>query len=520
MTFVFFAGILAGHITDRLGIEMANDMIVLTQNFGLIVFVYTLGVQVGPGFFTSLKHGGIKLNMMALLVILVGTAMALLLIPLTGISLPDMMGILCGAVTNTPMLGGAQSTLLEVSPEAVDQANNMATACAVAYPFGIIGVILSLVILRAMFQKKDVKPVLGQNTINTFISEFCVLNPAIFGKSIKEIVQPSHKHLVISRVWRDGKVTIPDSDTVLMEKDHLLVLSSKEDVDSLNTLFGGKENKDWNKEGINWNKIDNSTLVSKHILVTKSQMNGVKLSSLKLRNHYHLNITRINRAGISLLASSEIRLQLGDRLTVVGHEKDIENISKILGNEEKVLNNPNLVAIFLGITMGVILGAIPMVIPGMSTPIKLGIAGGPIIVGILMGAFGPRFHLSTYTTRSANLMLRQIGIVVYLACLGYSAGGDFAETVFRPEGLIWVGLSILLAFLPCLLVGIAGAKFFKMNYPHIVGMLSGSMANPIALNYANSTVEDEEPSEAYATVYPLSMFIRVITAQMIMLILL
>ena len=458
--------------------------------------------------------------MMGLLLIIIGTIFAFALCPLTGTTIPDMMGLLCGAVTNTPMLGGAQSTLLEMHPEAVDQANNMATACAVGYPFGIIGVILSIIVLKVLYQKKTRKPVIGQNTINTFISEFRVLNPAIFGKSIKDIVQPSHKHLVISRVWRDGKVTIPNSSTILHENDHLLVLSSKDDVDSLNTLFGGKENIDWNKEDIDWNQIDNSSLVSKHLLVTKSEMNGVKLKSLKLRNNYGINITRINRAGISLLASPDLRLQLGDRLTVVGHEKDINNAGEILGNEEKVLNNPNLTAIFVGITIGVILGAIPIAIPGMSTPVKLGIAGGPIIVGILMGAFGPRFHLSTYTTRSANLMLRQIGIVVYLACLGFMAGGDFAATVFRPEGLIWIILSLLIAFIPCLLVGIIAAKGFKMDYPHIIGMLCGSMANPMALAYGNTTVEDDEPSEAYATVYPLSMFLRVIIGQIIILLLL
>jgi AspT/YidE/YbjL antiporter-like protein len=325
--------------------------------------------------------------------------------------------------------------------------------------------------------------------------------------------------MVITRVWRDGKVNIPTSDTVLQEGDHLLVISSKNDVDILSTLFGEMEKKDWNKEGIDWNSIDNSKLVSRHVLVTKSNLNGVKLGTLKLRNNYGINITKINRAGISLLASPNIRLQLGDRLTVVGHEKAINNVSEILGNEEKVLQNPNLVAMFIGLAVGVLLGAIPLAIPGMSTPIKLGVAGGPIVVGILMGAFGPRFHLSTYTTRSANLMLRQFGIVVYLACLGFAAGGDFVQTVFRPEGLLWIGLSLVLSFVPVVAMGYVSAKFFKMSYAHVVGMLSGSMANPIALNYANSTVDDEEPSEAYATVYPLSMFVRVISAQMIMIIL-
>jgi AspT/YidE/YbjL antiporter-like protein len=519
ITFVFFAGILGGHLANTLGITIDPSMLILAQNFGLILFVYELGVQVGPGFFTSLKQGGVRLNMMALGVIVVGTLMAVVMSTLGPMGLPEMMGVLSGAVTNTPMLGGAQAALLEVHPDQTNLANNMATACAVAYPFGIIGTILGLVVMRSKFKKTRNRSEEGHGVSNTFISEYKVVNPAIFGKNIKEIAQTNQTHMVITRVWRDGKVNIPTSDTVLQEGDHLLVISSKNDVDILSTLFGEMEKKDWNKEGIDWNSIDNSKLVSRHVLVTKSNLNGVKLGTLKLRNNYGINITKINRAGISLLASPNIRLQLGDRLTVVGHEKAINNVSEILGNEEKVLQNPNLVAMFIGLAVGVLLGAIPLAIPGMSTPIKLGVAGGPIVVGILMGAFGPRFHLSTYTTRSANLMLRQFGIVVYLACLGFAAGGDFVQTVFRPEGLLWIGLSLVLSFVPVVAMGYVSAKFFKMSYAHVVGMLSGSMANPIALNYANSTVDDEEPSEAYATVYPLSMFVRVISAQMIMILL-
>ncbi len=519
ITFVFFAGILGGHLANTLGITIDPSMLILAQNFGLILFVYELGVQVGPGFFTSLKQGGVRLNMMALGVIVVGTLMAVVMSTLGPMGLPEMMGVLSGAVTNTPMLGGAQAALLEVHPDQTNLANNMATACAVAYPFGIIGTILGLVVMRSKFKKTRNRSEEGHGVSNTFISEYKVVNPAIFGKNIKEIAQTNQTHMVITRVWRDGKVNIPTSETILQEGDHLLVISSKNDVDILSTLFGAMEKKDWNKEGIDWNSIDNSKLVSRHVLVTKSNLNGVKLGTLKLRNNYGINITKINRAGISLLASPNIRLQLGDRLTVVGHEKAINNVGEILGNEEKVLQNPNLVAMFIGLAVGVLLGAIPLAIPGMSTPIKLGVAGGPIVVGILMGAFGPRFHLSTYTTRSANLMLRQFGIVVYLACLGFAAGGDFVQTVFRPEGLLWIGLSLVLSFVPVVAMGYVSAKFFKMSYAHVVGMLSGSMANPIALNYANSTVDDEEPSEAYATVYPLSMFVRVISAQLIMIIL-
>ena len=516
VTFVFFSGILFGHLTEILNIQPDPAMISLAQNFGLILFVYTLGVQVGPGFFTSLKHGGVKLNMLSLSVLFLGTAMALLLCPVTGISLPVMMGLLSGAATNTPMLGAAQQSMLEIHPEAVNAANDMASACAVGYPLGIVGVIIGVVVMKKLFQKKDASTPHDYNTENTYISEFHVSNPAIFGKTIRETLAPIHKDLIITRIWREGKVTIPASDTKLQKGDHVLAISSKADVDTFNIIFGETENVDWNKPDIDWNHIDGSSLVSKHVLVTRSELNGVKLGSLKLRNNFGINITRINRAGISLLASPRMRLQLGDRLTVVGHEQAIRNVSEILGNEEKVLQNPNLAAIFVGVMLGVLLGSLPLLIPGMSTPIKLGVAGGPIVVGILMGAFGPRFHLSTYTTRSANLMLRQFGITVYLACLGFSAGGSFFETVFRPEGALWILISLVLSIIPVIIVGYIASRFFKIDYAENTGMLCGSMSNPIALNYANSTVETEEPAEAYATVYPLAIFIRVITAQLIM----
>ena len=294
------------------------------------------------------------------------------------------------------------------------------------------------------------------------------------------------------------------------------MISNKNDVDTIRTIFGEKADKDWNKKDIDWNRIDRQ-LVSRHILVTKPNINGVKLVSLKLRNTFGINITRVNRAGIDLLASPSLRLQLGDKLTIVGETTAIDHVAEILGNEEKQLNNPNLFAIFLGLATGLILGSIPLSIPGMSMPVKLGLAGGPIIIGILMGAFGPRIHLSTYTTRSANLMLRQLGIVIYLAGLGLGAGENFFDTVFRIEGLIWIAVSFALAVIPVLAVGFIATKFLKTDYASSVGMLCGSMANPIALNYANTTTDSDEPSVAYATVYPFSIFLRVITIQIIML---
>ena len=512
VTFVFFTGILAGHF----GFRINPDMLLFAQNFGLVLFIYSLGVQVGPGFFSSFKQGGVKLNLLATSVLVLGTAMALGLIPLTGIPLPDMMGLLSGAVTNTPMLGAGQQTLLQIQPDNINGSNNMALACAVGYPMGVIGVILALVVLKTIFSRKITTGRKDESTENAFVSEFLVSNPAIFGLSIKEVMKLTSAKFVISRDWKKGKENIPPSETIIEEGDHLLVISNKNDVDTIRTIFGEKADKDWNKKDIDWNRIDRQ-LVSRHILVTKPNINGVKLVSLKLRNTFGINITRVNRAGIDLLASPSLRLQLGDKLTIVGETTAIDHVAEILGNEEKQLNNPNLFAIFLGLATGLILGSIPLSIPGMSMPVKLGLAGGPIIIGILMGAFGPRIHLSTYTTRSANLMLRQLGIVIYLAGLGLGAGENFFDTVFRIEGLIWIAVSFALAVIPVLAVGFIATKFLKTDYASSVGMLCGSMANPIALNYANTTTDSDEPSVAYATVYPFSIFLRVITIQIIML---
>lgn len=511
VTFVFFAGIFAGHF----GLSMDPQMLLFAQNFGLVIFIYSLGVQVGPGFFASFKKGGVKLNMLSLSVIVLGSAMAMGIHWGTGMPIHEVMGLFSGAVTNTPMLGAAQQTLLQMNPDNVEQANSMAMACAVGYPFGLIGAVLCVALMKVFFGKNTSKPQ-DNSKDNAFVAEYQVSNPAIFGKSIKEIRANADCQFVISRVWKDGKVIIPTSDTIIEENEHILLTSAKKDVEHIRTIFGHKENIDWNKKDIDWNSIDNQ-LISARILVTKPEINGVKLGSLRLRNSYGINITRVNRAGIDLFASPSLRLQLGDKLTIVGERRAIDNVSPILGNEAKRLNTPNLFAIFVGIVLGLVLGSIPVTIPGMSAPMKLGIAGGPIIVGLIMGAFGPRFHLATYTTRSANLMLQQIGLTIYLACLGLSAGAGFFETVFTSEGLRWVLISILLAIVPMFIVGVLTAKMSRTNYAKNVGMLCGSMANPIALNYANTTVEGDEPSVAYATVYPACMFLRVFSAQIIML---
>ena len=510
VTFVFFAGIIAGHF----GIMIDPDMLALAQNFGLILYIYSLGVQVGPGFFSSFKHGGVKTNLLSVLLLIAGSLMAMGFHWLAGISPADTVGILAGAVTNTPMLGAGQQALLQINPDDVIGTNSMAMACAVAYPFGLIGMIFSVMILRKFLAPKGKEKVQDNSADNTFITEYQVSNPAIFGKSIKDIRLNADCQFVISRVWKDGRLIIPTSETILEKDEHLLVISGKKDVERIKALFGQQENVDWNKKDIDWNAID-SQLVSSKVLVTKPEHNGVKLGDLRLRNSYGINITRVNRAGIDLLPSRSLRLQLGDKLTIVGEARSIDNVSKILGNEAKSLKNPNLISIFIGIVLGVVLGSIPIALPGISMPVKLGIAGGPIIVGILMGSFGPRFHIATYTTRSANLMLRQFGLTIYLAGLGLSAGAGFFETVFTWEGLKWVAMSLSLATVPVIAVGFAAAKVFKTDYADNIGMLCGSMANPFALDYAYTESNDEDPAVAYATVYPAGIFLRVISAQLI-----
>jgi AspT/YidE/YbjL antiporter-like protein len=514
VTFVFFAGIIAGHF----GITINPEMLALAQNFGLILYIYSLGLQVGPGFFSSFKQGGIKQNLFAFLLIITGTLLAVGIFWTTGLSASDTVGLLAGAVTNTPMLGAGQQALLQMSADNADAANSMAMACAVAYPFGLLGMVLSVIIMRKLFAPKNASRSSDTSADNTFVAEYQISNPAIFGKTIKEIRQGADCQFVISRVWKEEKLIIPTSETVLEENEHVLVISGKKDVERIKMLFGHKENVDWNKKDIDWNAID-SQLVSRKVLVTKSEHNGARLGDLRLRNSYGINITRVNRAGIDLLPSRKLRLQLGDKLTIVGEARAVENVSVILGNESKQLKNPNLLSLFIGIILGLVLGSIPIMIPGISTPIKLGIAGGPIIVGILMGAFGPRFHIATYTTRSANLMLRQLGLTIYLAGLGLSAGAGFFATVFTLEGLKWVLVSIALCVIPVLLIGFIAARVFKMDYADNVGMLCGGMANPFALDYAGTGNDGDDPAVAYATVYPVSIFLRVISAQILILLL-
>ena len=510
--FIFFVGILAGH----LGLTLDPAMLAYAESFGLIIFVYALGLQVGPGFFSSLRAGGLRLVSPAIAVVAVGTLLAAGLSIACGVPMPDMSGILCGATTNTPALGAAQQTLDQLGLDT----NGAALSCAVTYPLGVVGVILAIVFLRKLFVRpSDLPGPDAEHRKNVFIASYHLTNPAVFGRSVHEIAAQSHHHFVISRVWRDGKVSIPTSDKTLQKDDVILVITTPAEADALRLIFGEQEKKDWNKENIDWNAID-SQLISQRILVTRPEINGRKLASLRLRNSYGINISRVYRSGVQLLATPDLRLQLGDRLTVVGEAAAIRNVEKILGNAVKSLNEPNLVAVFIGLILGLTLGSIPMSIPGISVPVKLGLAGGPIIVGILIGTFGPRMHMITYTTQSANLMLRALGLSMYLACLGLEAGAHFFETVMRPEGALWLGLGFVLTFVPVVLVGLFALRVLKVDFGSVAGLLCGSMANPMALNYANDTIEGDNPSVSYATVYPVCMFLRVIVIQVLLMCLL
>ena len=508
VTFVFFMGILAGH----LGFSIDPQMLTYAESFGLILFVYALGLQVGPGFFSSFQQGGFKLNMLGLGVIAIGTLMAVMLTAVTPVSLPDMVGILCGATTNTPALGAAQQTLKQMG----EPSAGAALSCAVTYPLGVVGVILAIIVVRKLFVRpEDLKEHEHEDPNHTYIATFQVHNPAVFNKSIREIAHMSYPKFVISRLWRDGAVSIPTSDKILHENDRILVITTEKDAPALTILFGEQENRDWNKEDIDWNAID-SQLVSKHIVITRPEINGKKLGSLRLRNTYGINISRVLRSGVQLLATPGLILQLGDRLTVVGEAAAIHNVENVLGNTVQTLKDPNLASIFIGIVIGLVVGSIPLSIPGVSMPVKLGLAGGPIIIGILIGCYGPRLHMLTYTTRSANLMLRGIGLSLYLACLGLDAGAHFFETVMRPEGALWIGLGFLITFVPVAIMALVSLRLFKLDFGNTCGMLCGSMANPMALNYANDIIPNDNPSVSYATVYPLGMFVRVIIAQLIL----
>lgn len=509
VTFVFFAGILAGHI----GLSIDPTILHYTENLGLVLFVYELGLKVGPGFFSSFRKGGVLLNLLGLGVLAIGTIMTIAFSIGLDIPIGDATGLLCGATTNTPALGAAQQALQQLGLSG----GSAALSCAVTYPLGVVGVILAIIMLRKVLIPTGAPlSTPREDADTTFIAEFRICNPAVYNMTVKEISRLTKTRFVISRLWRDNEVIIPDSRTVLRKDDTLLVITTPDESPRLKILFGKQEARDWNKEGIDWNAID-SDLISRRIIVSRPFINGKRLGSLRLRNQYHINISRVTRSGLHLLATPDLILQLGDTLTVVGSADDIEKVEQILGNTAIKLKDPNLGAIFIGIVLGLVIGSIPIALPGISTPVKLGLAGGPIIVGILIGRFGPQFRLVTYTTRSANLMLRGIGLSLYLACLGLDAGGQFLETIMRPEGLLWIGLGFVLTIVPVLIMGVIAMKMCKLDFGLTCGMLCGSMANPMALNYANDIIPGDYATISYASVYPLSMFCRVIIAQLIIL---
>ncbi len=506
ITYVFFIGILAG----ALGLRIDPEMLGYAESFGLVLFVYTLGLQVGPGFISTFRKGGTELNGLAFGVIILGTLISLLIVWLGLMPLPDMMGVLCGSTTNTPALGAAQQTLKQLG----QPSSSAALSCAVTYPLGLVGVIFALMLTKGWLMRREGKKEDDGKGDEAFIASFSVCNPAIFHKSLYAAAGMDESKFVVSRLWRNGKVILPTADTFLEEGDRVMVITQQKFLEQLTIFFGSRDETDWNNKNVDWNALD-SNLVSQRILITRPNINGKKLGDLHLRNRYGVNVSRVQRTGIQIVATPSLTLRMGDRVTVVGEADSIRRVAEELGNAVKTLDEPNMVTIFIGIVLGLLLGSIPFVIPGMSYPVRLGLAGGPIIMGILIGAFGPRFHMVAYTTTSANLMLRSLGLSMYLACLGLDAGRDFLDTVMQPAALLWIGFGFIITLVPVIFMAIVSVKWDGKTFATTAGMLCGAMANPIALNYVNETLPGEKASVAYATVYPLSMFLRVIIAQVI-----
>lgn len=507
VAFVFFVGIVAGHFQ----LNADQSMLDFAETFGLTVFVYTLGLYVGPNFFGLMRHEGIAANLWSLGVIIIGTLMALGLCLVLPVNLPDMVGILCGATTNTPALGAAQQAL----DNAGLPSEGAALGCAVTYPLGVVGVILAMIIIRKLLVRpSDLEPRITMEEDNTYVAQFVVINPALDGKTLAQVSQMSHIKFIVSRIWRDGEVIMPLANTQLRINDNVLVVTTADEIPSIEILLGKKIETDWNRKKIDWNAID-AHVESRIIVISSRVLNGKHLGQLHLRDTYGVNVSRILRGDIKLLATDDIRLQYGDRLTVVGAPEDINHVEGFLGNAVQTLNEPNLAAIFLGIMLGLAIGTIPLNLPGMSAPVRLGLAGGPIVVGILVGSLGPRAHFISYTTPSASLMLRKLGLSLYLACLGLEAGYQFFETVVRPEGLLWIGIGFALTVVPVLIIGAAALLTHKYDFGTICGILCGSMANPMALSYANDTLKGDSASISYTSVYPLGMFVRVVIAQVL-----
>lgn len=514
ITFVLFVGIFLGHF----GFSIHPEILHFFKEFGLILFVYSVGMQVGPGFFSSFKKGGITLNMLAAGVVFLGVVTTLIIHYITGIPMETMVGILSGAVTNTPGLGAAQQAYSDIHGE---PAPTIALGYAVAYPLGVVGIILAILCIRFLFRidlgKESDRLQAEDNKHENEASPVSLLvkNPAVFGKTVGELsALVGDREFVLSRIWYNNskQMEIVSADTVLNENDKVLAITTENDAETIKTFIGEEIQMD-RKE---WISLE-SQLVNRRILVTKSEVNGKQLGELKLRKSYGINITRISRAGVDLVATPHLVLQVGDRVNVVGTEASIAAVEKVLGNSMKRLNEPNLISIFLGIAIGVFLGSIPITFPGIPQPVKLGLAGGPLIVAILVSRFGYKYKLVTYTTASANLMLREIGITIFLACVGIGAGKGFVDTIINGGGLLWIGYGFIITVLPLMIIGTIGRYFYKVNYFTLMGLLAGSTTDPPALAYSNATAGNDAPAVGYATVYPLTMFLRVLTAQLMIL---
>lgn len=510
ITWILFVGIICSHF----GMLVDDHILYFMKEFGLILFVYSVGLQVGPGFFSSFRKGGLTLNMLACGIVFLGVVVTYIIHLSTGLPITTMVGILSGAVTNTPGLGAAQQAYSDMT--GVNDPT-IALGYAVAYPLGVLGIIGSIMLMRLIFrikmekenetvEQQDVEKAAGAQQFSVR-----VMNPALFGKDLVEITRLINRKFVFSRVCHpDDRIEIGSSGTCLREGDKLLVVAALQDVDAITSFLG-------ERVVVAWDKLD-TQLVSRRIAITKSEINGKMLGDMKLRNCFGVNVTRVNRAGMDLVAKPNLQLQIGDRLTVVGPEAAVENVAKVLGNSLRRLREPNLVPIFLGIFLGILLGSIPFMFPGVPQPVKLGLAGGPLIVSILISRFGPQYGLVTYTTMSANLMLREVGIALFLASVGLGAGAGFVETVVEGGGFAWIGYGFMITVIPLIIIGIIARGIYKINYFTLMGLMAGSTTDPPALAYSNGIVGNDMPSVSYATVYPLTMFLRVLTAQLLILI--
>ena len=515
VTFVLFVGILVGHF----GFTGNTSILNFVQDFGLILFVFCIGLQVGPSFFSSFKKGGVAMNMVAVGIVALNIAVALLLyFALQGrVDIPMMVGILCGAVTNTPGLGAANEALTQINYNGPQIA--MGYACA--YPLGVMGIILSMILIRIIcridLNKEEEEIKRGEEAnphLKPFFLNLEVHNEALQGKTVLQVRNFLARDFVCSIIMKsDGCVYIPTANTVLELNHKMFIVCAEDDSEAIITFIGPQvQNVDWEAQG----KTD-KPMVSRRILVTQSNINGKTLGELHFNSMYGVNVTRVNRSGMDLFASRQLTLQVGDRVMVVGPQDAVERVAGLLGNQLKRLDHPNIVTIFIGILCGILFGSLPFAIPGIPTPIKLGLAGGPLIISILIGRFGHKVKLVTYTTMSANLMLREVGLALFLASVGIKAGGSFVQTVVEGDGLLYVGIGFLITIIPLIIMGIVARWRHKLNYYTLMGLIAGSNTDPPALAYANQVSSNDAPAVGYSTVYPLSMFLRILTAQLLIL---